>query len=239
MLHLLHLESLDSSRRRDLDFLAQFARLRAQALDFLNKIIVFDDFAKHDVRAIQPTSDDGGDKELRAVGVLSGVRHREEAGLCVLELEVLICEFLAVDRFSTSAVASGEITTLKHELGDDTMECGVGVAKAVLARAELAEILRGLGYDIVVQLEDDAACVGAADADVEVYVRLRHGFESEQASTAGEGEEFPRALHGRSRLWLRQLHVPSRHPQVHASGWRFHQRRRHWWKIDLRREIRR
>lgn len=44
-----------------------------------------------DVGTIQPGSDDGCDEELRAIGVLSGVRHRQQTGLAVLELEVLIC----------------------------------------------------------------------------------------------------------------------------------------------------
>lgn len=39
---------------------------------------------------IEPRSDDGGDEELRAVGVLSSVSHGEDTRLGVLELEVLI-----------------------------------------------------------------------------------------------------------------------------------------------------
>ena len=40
---------------------------------------------------------DGGDEELRAVGVPASVGHGKEAGLGVLELEVLIGELVAVD----------------------------------------------------------------------------------------------------------------------------------------------
>jgi hypothetical protein len=43
------------------------------------------------VGTIQPGSGDGCDEELRTVGVLSGVRHRQQTGLAVLDLEVLIC----------------------------------------------------------------------------------------------------------------------------------------------------
>jgi hypothetical protein len=46
--------------------------------------------------------DDGGDEELRAVGVLSGVGHGEETLLGVLELEVLVGELLAVDCTATN-----------------------------------------------------------------------------------------------------------------------------------------
>lgn len=40
--------------------------------------------------AIEPRGDDGGDEELRAVGVLSSVGHGKETGLGVLQLEVLV-----------------------------------------------------------------------------------------------------------------------------------------------------
>ena len=54
--------------------------------------------------AIEPGGDDGGDEELRAVGVWAGVSHAEHEGLLVLELEVLVCKFLAVDRFGAGAL---------------------------------------------------------------------------------------------------------------------------------------
>ena len=44
-----------------------------------------------DVLAIKPRGDDGGDEELGAVRVGARVRHREQEGTVVLELEVLIC----------------------------------------------------------------------------------------------------------------------------------------------------
>ena len=96
------------------------------------------------------------------------------------ELEVLVGELLAVDGLSTSAllknmsvprsaqlvcvvfsyVATGEVTTLEHELGDHTVELGAGVAEALLASAESAEVLSGLGDNVVVEGEVDAASAG-------------------------------------------------------------------------------
>ena len=96
------------------------------------------------------------------------------------ELEVLVGELLAVDGLSTSAllkcvsvlrsaqlwyvvcsyVATGEVTTLEHELGDHTVELGAGVAEALLAGAESAEVLGGLGDNIIVESEVDAASAG-------------------------------------------------------------------------------
>jgi len=75
----------------------------------------------------------------------------------VLAREVLISELLAVDGLATSAVATGEVTTLKHELRDDAMEGGVGISKALLTGAESAEVLSGLWDDVVVEVEVDAA----------------------------------------------------------------------------------
>jgi len=59
-----------------------------------------------------------------------------------------------------SYVATGEVTTLEHELGDDTVELGAGVAEALLASAESAEVLSGLGDNIIVEGEVDAAGAG-------------------------------------------------------------------------------
>jgi len=62
------------------------------------------DLAEDDMAAVEPGGDDGGDEELGAVGVGPGVGHGEEEGLVVGELEVLVCELLAVDGFPTRAL---------------------------------------------------------------------------------------------------------------------------------------
>ena len=71
-----------------------------------------------DVSAIEPRCDDGGDEELRAVGVLASVSHGQETGLGVLQLEVLVRKLLAVNGLSTRTIVAGEVATLAHELGD-------------------------------------------------------------------------------------------------------------------------
>ena len=104
-----------------------------------------------DVGAVEPAGDDGGDEELRAVRVLARVRHGEDAGLGVLEGEVLVLELFAVDGLAPGAVAAGEVTSLQHELRDDAVEGGAlvveGLARAalaLLAGAERAEVLSSL-----------------------------------------------------------------------------------------------
>ena len=124
----------------------------------------------------------GGNEELRAVGAYilleysprdfngegkltwTCIRHGQQERLFVLEGEVLVVKLGAVDRLPTSSIVGREITTLDHELLDDSVkgralvrEFVAGFAFALLASAESTEIFCGLGDDIVVQLEGDAS----------------------------------------------------------------------------------
>jgi len=55
-------------------------------------------------------------------------------------------------------VAAGEVTTLKHELGNHTVEARASVALTLLLRStQLTEVLSGLGNDVIVELEVDTA----------------------------------------------------------------------------------
>lgn len=91
------------------------------------------------------------------VRVRAGVGHGEDTGASMLQGEVLISELLAVDGLATSAVEVGEVTTLKHEIGDDTVEDRAGVTEALLASAESSEVLSGLGDLVGVKLHLDTA----------------------------------------------------------------------------------
>ena len=64
------------------------------------------------------------------------------------------------DGYTTSGIAyvtTGEVTTLEHEVGDDSVEGRALVAKALLASAESAEVLGSLGDNIIEEVEVDAA----------------------------------------------------------------------------------
>ena len=50
---------------------------------------------------VQPWAWNGGDEELRTVGVWTGVGHGQQTWSVVVLLEVFIWEFSSVDRFST------------------------------------------------------------------------------------------------------------------------------------------
>jgi len=166
--------------------------------DAVRVSIAVGNLAKDDMLAIEPRGDNGGDEELGAVAmetvrksrldmmwkqldtrIRTSVGHGQQERLAVLQLEVLVGKFLAVDGATTGAlielstlchvtvtlliwqlsyIATSEVTTLKHELWDDSMELGANVALTLLLGfAKLLEVLGGLGDDIVEELEVDAA----------------------------------------------------------------------------------
>jgi len=105
--------------------------------------------------------------------VLGPALAMERVPASVLQVEVFIRELLTIDGLTAGAVAAGEITTLAHKVGDDTMESGTleverlaGLALALLASAESAEILGGLGDDVGAESHLDAAGGGATDGHV-------------------------------------------------------------------------
>jgi len=91
----------------------------------------------------------------------------------VFNIEVLICELLAINGFAASAVSAGEITTLQHEVWNYTVEFGSSITivltgGGVLASAELTEILGSSGDDIIIELEDDTTSIRAVNFDIEL-----------------------------------------------------------------------
>lgn len=76
----------------------------------------------------------------------------------MLSSELLVSELAAVDRLAASAVADSEVTALQHELLDDTVELRALISEldallsnTLLASAESAEVLSGLGDEVVVK----------------------------------------------------------------------------------------
>lgn len=70
----------------------------------------------------------------------------------MLQGEVFIFEFVAIDGFAASAVMVGEITGLTHEVWNDTMESGSLVAESLFASAQSAEVFAGLWYHVRTEL---------------------------------------------------------------------------------------
>lgn len=66
-------------------------------------------------------------------------------------------------------VTAGEVTTLKHEVGDNTVEGRALVTVTVRSGGELTEVTCSFGDYIVEKLEDDAAGWLVVDIDVELF----------------------------------------------------------------------
>lgn len=59
----------------------------------------------------------------------------------------------------------------KTYVGDDAMERALRVAKSVLSRCELAEVLRRAGYHVIEQAENDPAGRFRVDRHVELHTK--------------------------------------------------------------------
>ena len=165
-----------------LDSGAEGAGGGTESLDLLDNVhgLGISDLAEDDVLAIEPRGDNGGDEELGAVGVGASVGHGQKTRAGVLVDEVLIGELLTVDGATTGTVATGEVTTLEHELGDDTVEGRALVTLTLLGVAELSEVLGGLGNLVGEEVEVDAANLGGGGAsrgvlDLEESAGVGHG----------------------------------------------------------------
>jgi hypothetical protein len=159
------------------DGLSGGTRLRSDGLALLDHIETIDDTSKDDVLSVEPAGLLSADEELRSVGCIvirilyerwavedeltvgSGVGHGQSTGSLVLSLEVLVGELLSVDGLATSSISLGEVTSLAHELGDDSVELAAleveglaGLAGSLLTSAESSEVLGGLGDYIGVEL---------------------------------------------------------------------------------------
>lgn len=87
----------------------------------------------------------------------SRIRHAQQEWLRVLQLKVLVFKLLPIDALSSRSISTGEVSTLDHERLDHTVEDGAlvmerlaGLALALFARAESAEIVGSFGDHIVV-----------------------------------------------------------------------------------------
>lgn len=137
----------------DDDFFASLAALGSVRFDLLDDIHALNDIAEDDVTVVQPAGLNGSDEELGTVCVRSSVGHRQRSRSGVLQCEVLVGEFLSVDRFATSSVVVGEVSTLAHEVRNDAMECRVFVTEALLPGAQSTEVLGGFRDDVRSELQ--------------------------------------------------------------------------------------
>jgi hypothetical protein len=160
---------------RDSAWLGCLTALCAAAFESLNDVHTFDNFTENDVFSIEPWAWDGSDEELGSVSVRTSVGHGKKTWLGVFNWETFIIEFGSVDGFTTSSVSNGEVTTLDHELWDDSVEWASLVAKvfsrsafSLFTSAKSTEVFASLWEFVIVKLENDTACWSSADCNIKV-----------------------------------------------------------------------
>ena len=98
------------------------SRLGSNRLEGIENLKTVNNSSEDSVFSIKPVAWDETKEELGSVGVWSGVGHGEISSSNMLDGEVFVSEFHSVDRFSSSSISGGEVSTLGHEVGDDSVE---------------------------------------------------------------------------------------------------------------------
>jgi hypothetical protein len=157
------------------------AGLAADSLKGIEHLHAAGHLTEHAMLAIQPVAGDEAHEELRSVGVGAGIGHGEISSLGVSHDEVLIGELHAVDGLTSGTVVSSEITTLGHEIRDDSvegralvMEGDTGLALSLLASAKSSEVLSSLGALVSIELHGHSAGSSSANGDIEKHSRVGH-----------------------------------------------------------------
>ena len=105
--------------------------------------------------SIKPGCIGSADEELRAVSITTSICHRDGARSKMTNLEVFICKSTSIDATTTTAITRSEITTLDHEVWDDTMEFASLVAEALLSGAKCTEVFYSTWNGISVQTDNN------------------------------------------------------------------------------------
>jgi len=149
------LSSLDLSALLDDKLAVGLSAAGATSLNASKHVFAAGHLSENNVSTIEPVGGAESDEELGSVGSGASVGHAQLASLGVLDIKVLIGELGTVDGDSAGAVAVGEVTTLSHEVRDDSVERAalVGVLLSVIASAEGTEVLSGLRDHVGVELE--------------------------------------------------------------------------------------
>ena len=119
------------------------------------------------------------DEKLRSIGIFSCVGHRQPPNSVMLQLEVLIWESLSVDTATTGAISISEITPLKHEVFDDSMEQGTLVPLTSGFLGKFYKVFDRLWNCLSKQTYFDSTCRFTSNFDIEPYLRQTKNVDSE------------------------------------------------------------
>lgn len=71
----------------------------------------------------------------------------------MLQGEVFVFEFVAIDGFATGTIVMCKITSLTHEIWNDTMESGSFVSESFFTSAQRTEVFTSLWYYVRTELQ--------------------------------------------------------------------------------------
>jgi hypothetical protein len=123
------MELLNLSTISDNDCLPRFSVTGANGFNRFHNIEALNDLSKDNMFPVKPRCGNGGEEELRSICVGSCVRHGQHSGTTMPPYEVFIWELNSIYRFSPCSIPLGEVSTLAHELWDDTVECGAFIVE--------------------------------------------------------------------------------------------------------------
>jgi len=149
--------------------------VRSIGLQLLDNIHALHHTAEHNMLVVQPAGLHSGNEELTAIGVGPSISHGHNTRASVLQLEVLISELAAIDGLATSAIVVGEVSTLAHEVGDDTVENATLVTETLFSCAESTEVFGSFGHNITPQLNNYSASRLAVNGHIKEHARKTHG----------------------------------------------------------------
>ena len=114
---------------------------------------------------IQPRRGRQRDEKLTSIGVLPTVGHAQDPRACVFQRSVdLVFEFVPVDTRAAAPCACG-VTSLDHEVGDDSVEDD---AVVVVSLRQGREVLACFGCVVIVQLD----CYGTLGVIVSIHATV-------------------------------------------------------------------
>ena len=149
------------------------AGLGSDRLESIKSLPSINNFTEDAVLSIEPVAWDEGHEELGTVGVWSSIGHREISSSSVLDGEVLVGKLHSVDGLTSSSVSSGEVTTLGHELSDDSVERASLVVEwlatlsdTLLTSTESSEVLSSLWGLVSIELHGDSSGVLSTNSDI-------------------------------------------------------------------------
>ena len=157
------------------DLLAGLAIPGPKALHGVHNIHALFHLAEDHMLAIQPLSLGSADEKLGTICVGACICHGQDARTSMLQDEILIIKFLAIDGLATSTIMACEVTTLAHKSRNYSVKAGTFITKSFLPSAQSMKVFCCLWNFVCKQLKRDAAQGLAVDSDVEEDGGVDHG----------------------------------------------------------------